>query len=113
MIGLPVVSLNGLNADSLGTYLASLGLFSLAARRWPQVRACWQHTGFCLVGGPVALDEIVEFLNEIGEKNAWTRYDKPWDQGKRDDVKEKTSMRTARWRALVAEERSLPAFGSI
>ena len=112
MSGLPVVPLNGLNADSLGAYLASLGLFSLAARRWPKVRACWRNASFCLVGGPMTMDEIVEFLNQIGEKNDWTRYDKPWDKDKRDDVKKKTSERTARWRALAAEEQSLPAFGA-
>lgn len=112
MSGLPVVSLNGLNPDSIGAYLASLGLFSLAVRTWPRVRACWRNAGFCLVDGPMAMDEIIEFLSEVGEKNAWTRYDKPWDEDKRDDVKKKTSERTARWRALAAEERSLPAFGA-
>lgn len=112
MSGLPVVSLNGLNPDSIGAYLASLGLFSLAVRTWPRVRACWRNAGFCLVDGPMAMDEIVEFLNEVGEKNAWTRYDKPWDEDKRNDVEKATSERTARWRALTAEERSLPAFGA-
>ena len=112
MNSLPVVPLKGLNADSLGTYLASLGLFSLAVRRWPRVRACWRNAGFCLVGGPMTMGEIVEFLNKVGEKNDWTRYDKPWDEVKRDDVKEETSERTARWRALVAEEQSLSAFGA-
>lgn len=112
MSGLPVVSLNGLNAHSLGTYLASLGLFSLAVRRWPKIRACWRNADFCLVGGPMTMDEIVEFLNKIGEKNDWTRYDKPWDKDKREDVKKKTSERTVLWRALAAEEQSLPAFGA-
>lgn len=112
MNSLPVVPLKGLNADSLGAYLAALGLFSVAARRWPSVRACWRNAGFCLVGGPIALDEIVEFLSEVGEKNAWTPYDKPWDKDKRADVDKKTSMRTERWRAFEAEERSLPAFGA-
>ena len=112
MNSLPVIPLKGLSADSLGTYLASLGLFSLAARRWPRIRACWQSERFCLVGGPIALDEIVEFLNEVGEKNDWTQYDKPWDNDKQADVKKKMSEQTARWRALMAEERSLPIFGA-
>ena len=112
MNSLPVVPFKGLNADSLGAYLAALGLFSLAARKWPGVRACWRNAGFCLVGGPIALDEIVEFVSKIGERNAWTRYDKPWDEDKKADVDKKTSTRTARWRALGAEERSLPAFGA-
>lgn len=109
---LPVVPLNGLRADSLGTYLASLGLFSLVARKWPRVRAVWRNAGFCLVGGPATLEQTVEFVSEVGEKNAWTPYDRPWNEIKEADVKKKTSTRTALWRALEAEERSLPAFGA-
>ena len=108
---LPVVAFNGLNADSLGAYLASLGLFSLATRQWPGVRAVWRNARFCLVGGPVTSEPVVEFVSGVGERNAWTRYDRPWEEAKRADVREKTSTRTARWRALTAEERSLRAFG--
>ncbi len=112
MSGLPVVSLNGLNADSMGTYLASLGLFSLAARKWPSVRAAWRNARFCLVGGPAKLEQVVEFVSEIGGGNGWTEYDKPWDEAKKEDVAKKTSMQTARWRGLEAEERSLRTFGA-
>ncbi len=112
MNGLPVIPFNGLNADSLGTYLASLGLFSLAARRWPSVRACWQNSRFCLVGGPITLEEVVEFVGDVGEKDRWTGYVKPWDEDKRTDVSKKTSVRTERWRALKAEEGALPLFGA-
>ena len=109
---LPAVVLNGLNADSLGTYLASLGLFSLAAGRWPRVRAVWRDACFCLVGGPFTLEQVVEFVGAVGERNVWTRYDRPWNQAKEADNRDKTSINTARWRALDAEERSLPAFGA-
>lgn len=109
---LPVVALNGLNADSLGAYLASLGLFSLAARQWPRVRAVWRNARFCLVGGPATLEQVFEFVSEVGERNIWTRYDRPWNEVKKADVSKKTSMRTARWRAFEAEEQSLPAFGA-
>ena len=112
MSGLPVVSLNGLNADSMGTYLASLGLFSLAARKWPSVRAAWRNACFCLVGGPAKLEQVVEFVSGIGERNSWTEYDRPWDKIKKADVPKKTSMQTARWRGLEAKERSLRAFGA-
>ena len=112
MSNLPVVPLNGLNADSLGAYLASLGLFSLATRKWPRVRACWRNDRFCFVGGPTTLDDLVGFVVEIGERKAWTPYDRPWDQKKKEDVAKNTSMRTERWRALDAEERSLPIFGA-
>ncbi len=112
MNSLPVVPLKGLNADSLGVYLASLGLFSLVSREWPTVRACWRDASLCLVGGPVALDEIVEFVSEIGERNDWTRYERPWDAHKRRDVEKKTSRLTAVQRALRIEERLLPLFGA-
>ena len=116
---LPVVPLNGLRADSLGVYLASLGLFSLVARKWPRVRAVWRNAGFCLVGGPATLEQTVEFVSEIGQENSWSGYDKPWDKAKKADVEEsrkgkdrKTSRRTALWRALEAEERLLLGFGA-
>ena len=112
MNGLPVVPLNGLSADSLGVYLASLGLFSLVARKWPRVRAVWRNASFCLVGGPPTLEQTIEFVSEIGKTNCWTQYDRPWDKDKKADVAKKTSMQTARWRALEAEERLLPAFGA-
>lgn len=112
MSRLPIVPLNGLSADSLGAYLAALGLFSLAARQWPSVRAFWRNGYFCLAGGPATLEQIVESVSEIGERNTWTQYDRPWDKDKKADVAKKTSMRTARWRALEAEERSLTAFGA-
>ncbi len=109
---LPFVRLNGLRADSLGVYLASLGLFSLVTRKWPRVRAVWKHAVFCLVGGPATLEQTVEFVSEIGQKNSWSRYQKPWDEAKQKDVKKKVSRQTALWRALEAEERLLLAFGA-
>ena len=119
MSSLPVVPVNGLRADSLGAYLASLGLFSLVAREWPCVRAVWRNGCFCLIGGPTTLEQTVEFVSDIGQQSTWTKYDKSWDMAKKTDVEEsgkgkdrKTSRRTARWRALEAEERLLPAFGA-
>lgn len=109
---LPVVSFTGLNADSLGTYLASLGLFSLAARKWPSVRASWQNGRFCFVGGPKVLNDVVDFVDMVGKKSEWTEYQKPWDQDKKKDVQAKTSMRTARWRATEADEKTLHLFGA-
>ena len=112
MSRLPVVSFSGLNADSLGTYLAALGLCSLAARQWPGVRACWQNARFCLVGGPTTLEEVVDFAGDVGASNEWTEYRRPWDQPKKADVKAKTSMSTARWRASEADETLLLLFGA-
>ena len=119
MSGLPVVRLNGLHADSLGVYLASLGLFSLVVRKWPDARAVWHKGRFCIVGGPATLGHAVEFVDQVGETNTWTKYEKPWDKAKRADVEEsrkgkdkETSRRTTHWRSLEADEQSLPMFGA-
>ena len=112
MTCLPVVSLHGLSADSLGTYLSSLGLLSLAKRRWPSVRACWRNARFCLVGGPVTQEEIIEFVGHVGTTSGWTTYQKPWIKAKDADKNAKSSSNTARWRALEAEERTLLTFGT-
>ena len=111
-INAPVVSFPGLDADSLGTYLASLGLFSLATRQWPSVRACWRSERFCLVDGPATLEAIVVHMGEVGANRCWSAYQKPWDKYKREDVKKKTSVQTVRWRALSADEKILPLFGA-
>jgi len=39
---LPAIALPGLRPDSLGNYLASLGLLRLLAREWPEVRIAWK-----------------------------------------------------------------------
>ena len=83
---LTAIQLNGLNADSLGVYLSSLGLLSLLSRQWPDVRACWRNGRFCIVGGPESLQHIVDFVCEFGATNSWSVYDKPWDLAKRADV---------------------------
>ena len=65
------------------------------------------------------MEQTVEFVSEVGRENAWTKYDKPWDNVKKADVEEsrkgkdrKTSSRTMRWRSLKADERLLPLFGA-
>ena len=51
-------------------------------------------------------------MGGIGESNDWIQYDRPWDKDKKADVAKKISMNTARWRALEADEQSLPVFGA-
>ena len=109
---LRVVPLNGLRVDSMGAYLASLGLFSVTTRKWPRIRACWRDACFCLVGGPASLDDVIELVGEVGENNTWTDYSRPWDPDKKSDVKKKTSVRTAVWRAQKADEAELLSFGA-
>lgn len=54
---------DGINTDSLGHYLAGLGLLAATARRWPTIRACWHHGRFMLLSDQVAkADEIKRYL---------------------------------------------------
>lgn len=109
---LPVVPLNGLRADSLGSYLASLGLFSVTTQEWPRIRAVWRNGSFCLVGGPADLEQVVECVGGIGERSSWSIYEKLWEKTKKEDVAKQVSVQTARWRGLEAKESSLRMFGA-
>ena len=62
---LPAVPIAGLTPDSLGSYLASLGIFRVTFRRWPSIRAAWREGVFTLVGGPEDLDALIEHLLDI------------------------------------------------
>jgi len=54
---------DGINTDSLGHYLAGLGLLAATARRWPNIRACWHHGRFMLLSDQVAdAAEIKQYL---------------------------------------------------
>jgi hypothetical protein len=58
---LPAVPVPGLRLDSLGNYLASLGLVrALAHSRWPNVRAAWKDGVLHIVGGPSSVDDLLE-----------------------------------------------------
>jgi CRISPR-associated protein Csx17 len=107
----PVVLLPGLNLDSLGNYLAALGLLRLA-RKWPAVRACWRGEEFALVNGPADVNELKSFLVEIGANASWSPYGKPWYQSQKADTKTQTAERTACWRAFDATEEEVVCFQS-
>jgi CRISPR-associated protein Csx17 len=67
---------DGINTDSMGHYLAGLGLFAATARRWPTIRACWHRARFMLLSDQIAtVDEIRQYL-----LTEWapTPYDRWW-----------------------------------
>ena len=73
---LSVFPFDGINTESLGHYLAGLGLLVATARRWPAIRACWQGGRFILLSDQIATaDEIRQYL--LAE---WTPtpYDRWW-----------------------------------
>ena len=99
--------LPGLNLDSLGNYLAALGLLCLAKRKWPTVRGCWKDECFVLIGGPATLDALESFLQEIAETKQWSTYEKAWEASQKADTKAQSATNTNLWRSRNANEAEL------
>jgi len=75
---LPALPLSGLSPDSLGNYLASLGLLRLLSRNWPSTRIAWRDETLHVVGGPSTLDELLDELVRVASERAWTPYQRGW-----------------------------------
>ena len=83
---LPVLPLPGLSPDSLGNYLASLGLVRVLSRKWSTTRIAWRDEVVQVVGGPPTFDPLLDELVRIAgtqadsdvSKREWTQYDKAW-----------------------------------
>ena len=70
---LRVFPFDGINTDSLGHYLAGLGLLAATARRWPAIRACWQGGRFMLLSDQIATAyEIKQYLLASGSPRRTT-----------------------------------------
>lgn len=106
---LAVVPTPGLTPESLGNYLASLGLLRVLARRWASVRACWKGGVFQLVGGPEKLDEVLDELCDVAAKRAWTVYERGWYGAQLKS--KKSSAPLALWQSS-AEEGDLELFAA-
>jgi len=108
---LPVLALPGLSPDSLGNYLASLGLLRVLSRRWPSTRTAWRDEVLQVVGGPLTLDELLDELVRIASDRAWTTYVREWEdaQAKSSELARKPKTKTtsgvpfALWQAQAAE----------
>ncbi|MCK9538300.1 type I-U CRISPR-associated protein Csx17 [Dokdonella sp.] len=116
---LPVLPLPGLVPDSLGNYLASLGLLRVLSRRWPSTRIAWRDEVLQVVGGPTTIDELLEELVRIANtqvesevsKREWTQYDKAWSDAQKKGTKAKSGAPLALWQA-EAQEAQLPFFAA-
>lgn len=116
---LPVLALPGLSPDSLGNYLASLGLLRVLSRKWPSTRIAWREEVLQVVGGPTTLDELLEELVRIANaqvetdvsKREWTQYDKAWSDAQKKGTKAKSGAPLALWQA-EAQEGQLPFFAA-
>jgi CRISPR-associated protein Csx17 len=116
---LPVLALPGLSPDSLGDYLASLGLLRMLSRRWPSTRIAWRDEVLQVVGGPPTLDELLDELVRVANtqvnsqvsKREWTQYDKAWSKAQKVGTKAKSGAPLALWQA-EAQEAQLPIFAA-
>jgi CRISPR-associated protein Csx17 len=110
-VRLPVLALPGLSPDSLGNYLASLGLLRVLSRRWPSVRIAWWDEVLQVVGGPTTLDALLDELVRIASENEWTQYDKAWSDAQKRGTKTKSGVPLALWQAEARED-LLPLFAA-
>ena len=110
-IRLPVLALPGLSPDSLGNYLASLGLLRVLSRRWPSTRTAWRDEVLQVVGGPPTLDELLDELVSVATKRSWTPYERRWlaeqtkgtKLGQNKTTASKSGVPIAIWRAAQTE----------
>ncbi len=110
-VRLPVLALRGLSPDSLGNYLASLGLLRVLSRRWPSTRIAWRDEVLHVVGGPPTLDDLLDELVGVATKREWTEYDKAWSDAQRKGTKARSGAPLALWQAETHEYR-LPLFAA-
>ncbi len=116
---LPVLSLPGLSPDSLGNYLASLGLLRVLARKWPTTRIAWRDEVLRVVGGPPTLDALLDEIIRVATAREWAPYERAWSDAQKESsnlaAKPKTAAECgvpfARWQA-DAEERLLEGFAA-
>lgn len=111
-IKLTAIALPGLPPDSLGNYLASLGLLRVLARKWPDARITWRDEVLQVVGGPRMLDELLDELVRVAGASAWTPYERGWlpqqmkgtKLGQNRNTALKAGIPIAEWRAQQTED---------
>lgn len=109
---LPAIALPGLLPDSLGNYLASLGLLRVLSRRWSSTRIAWRDEVLQVVGGPTTLNELLEELIRVARDSAWTPYERGWlsemlkgtKLGRNKNTATKAGAPIAEWRAKQSED---------
>src|SRR5581483_10445356 len=96
--------LPGLRPDSLGNYLASLGLLRLLARNWPEVRIAWKDGVLHVVGGPSGLDEMLDTLVNVASEQSWAVYRRDWLDAQTRSTSRKSGTEFAYWQAGADED---------
>lgn len=107
---LPAVRCGGLHLDSLGHYLAALGLLGIATREWPQVRGAWREEAFWLVGGPKDIGSLTTAVAEVLRSARARSYYLGWKDAQKGDsnearaTKKGVTVRLVRWRSDCGEQ---------
>ena len=103
------ISYDGLNTDSLGNYLAGLGLLAATTQRWPAIRGCWRRERFVIL----APNEVTDLDLRTFLLKDWkpTSYERWWTAFQKVDTKAKSSANVCRERSQrsTAEVRLLDA----
>ncbi len=100
---LPAIPIPGLSPDSLGNYLASIGLLRVLSRKWSTTRIAWRDAVLQVVGGPPTLDALLDWLMRVASNRAWTAYDKAWSSDQKNGTKAKSGAPLALWQAAAPE----------
>lgn len=100
---LTVISIPGLAANSLGSYLASLGLLRVLASRWPGVRVAWDSGYLRVVGGPDSIDSLLDTVDDMAAGKRWTSYDRGWYDAQKKSTKLESATPLALWQSMADE----------
>ncbi|MBI3465362.1 MAG: type I-U CRISPR-associated protein Csx17 [Planctomycetes bacterium] len=86
---LQVVKLDGINTDSLGLYLAGLGILSVVSQKWPNIRGCWHNGRFALVAAALSINDIEAFVAAEWQPRHYERW---WSAAQKRDTKARSSL---------------------
>lgn len=74
---LSAVPLPGLTLDTLGLYLAALGLLRILSRKWPSIRGCWRNGIFHIIAAEISIESINEYLLSLQDAD-WPEFEESW-----------------------------------
>lgn len=98
----PSVRCPGIHLDSLGHYLAAIGLLRIATTQWSFVRGAWREDVFYLIDGPTTTTELSEGIGMAVRQDKHIRYERDWMDAQGRD-RGKGSFNTQMWRSQCPE----------
>ncbi|MBI1745748.1 MAG: type I-U CRISPR-associated protein Csx17 [Acidobacteria bacterium] len=97
---LPVLRFEGIRPDSLGNYLARLGLISALSSNadWRGLRGCWRDGCFVITASEISREQIESYLLDNWKPTTYSRW---WAEKQKADTKAKSDQSI--WRGRSAE----------